>query len=332
MGSPRAANRDADTAAQSQRDHAAAGAGRSETRHCPVCDAADGSELLRHDRWRLVQCGGCGLPYMPEYPTDEAIDTEFEWSESFKRERMERWMRNPFARAWTMSVLFMKPSREARALRWIRRHAPPTIAADGSPGATAGELYAALAAPSGTRAVPGGTGVPNGTRRARMIDVGCGDGRLPALALRWGYDAIGVEPSPKMAARAARRMGAERVLCGRLSDFDLPPASFDLAVTVSYLEHEPRPAPVLRRLFELLRPGGVTVHKTPNYDCLLRRILGARWSGYRWPEHVQYFSPATLGRLLGDVGFQLISVKANPLSDNFWIAARKPRSPSQKIK
>ncbi|MCG3128488.1 MAG: Ubiquinone biosynthesis O-methyltransferase [Phycisphaerae bacterium] len=297
---------------------------RTESRPCPVCDAVGGAELLRHDRWRLVGCAGCGLPYMPEYPTDEAIDTEFEWSESFKRERMERWMRNPFARAWTMSVLFMKPSREARALRWIRRSAPPTIAVDGSLGATPSELHATRAAPSGTRAAPSGTEVPSGTRRARMIDVGCGDGRLPALALRWGYDAIGVEPSPKMASRAARRMGAERVLCGRLADFDLERGSFDLAVTVSYLEHEPRPAPVLRRLFELLRPGGVTVHKTPNYDCLLRRVLGARWSGYRWPEHVQYFSPATLGRLIVNVGFEVISVKANPLSDNFWIAARKP--------
>lgn len=257
---------------------------RVEARNCPVCGAAGGAELLTHDRWRLVACQTCGLAYLPEHPSDEAVDTDFEWSESFARERAERWARNPLARAWTMFVLFLKPSREQRALRWIRQFAP----------------------------------------RGRMIDVGCGDGRLLALAQRRGFDVLGVESSPQMAARARRRIGNERVLCGRLADFPLEAGSFDLAVTVSYLEHEPRPAAVCARLFTLLRPGGICIHKVPNYDSWLRRMMGARWSGYRWPEHVQYFTPATLGRLLTDCGFEVLAVSANRLGDNFWIAARKP--------
>ena len=62
-------------------------------------------------------------------------------------------------------------------------------------------------------------------------------------------------------------------------------------------------------MFALLRPGGVCVHKVPNYDSFLRIWLKTRWSGYRWPEHMQYFTPATLGRLLSDAGELFV---ANP--------------------
>ncbi|MBU0639661.1 MAG: class I SAM-dependent methyltransferase, partial [Planctomycetes bacterium] len=110
----------------------------------------------------------------------------------------------------------------------------------------------------------------------------------------------------------------------RLEDFDLEPKSFDVVVTISYLEHEPNPRDVLRRIFHLLCSGGVCVHKVPNYDSLLRRVLGQRWSGYRWPEHFQYYTPKTLGRLVAEVGFEVLRIDANPLSDSLWLTAIRP--------
>ncbi|MBU0641469.1 MAG: class I SAM-dependent methyltransferase, partial [Planctomycetes bacterium] len=73
-----------------------------------------------------------------------------------------------------------------------------------------------------------------------------------------------------------------------------------------------------------LCPGGVCVHKVPNYDSLLRRVLGRRWSGYRWPEHFQYYTPKTLGRLVAEVGFEVLRIDANPLSDSLWLTAIRP--------
>lgn len=253
-------------------------------RACPLCGATDGREVLARPPWRLIECADCGLAYLPEYPSEERIDADFDWDESFRRERFERWMRNPFMRAWTMSMLMLKPSREGRAMRLIHRYAPA----------------------------------------GRMLDIGCGDGRLLARAAALGYDVLGVEPSAKMASKAARRIGRERVHVGRVSEFDLPDASFDLVVTVSYMEHEPAPLLALQRMRRLLKPGGVCVHKTPNYSTWLRKILGQRWSGYRWPEHVQYFTPTTLGRLINSAGFETVAAHAFQLSDNFWMIGRRP--------
>jgi 2-polyprenyl-3-methyl-5-hydroxy-6-metoxy-1,4-benzoquinol methylase len=233
-------------------------------RPCPLCGATGGRETLRHDRWRLIECGGCGLAYMPEIPTGAAVETQFEWADSFKRERWERWMRNPLFRAATFAAILVRPPREYRAMRRIRRYLPPPV---------------------------------------RMLDIGCGNGRLVATAL---------------AAKARRRLPTERILCGRLADFDLPAGSFDLITSVSYMEHEPDPAAIARRCAILLRPGGVCAHKTPNYASRLRGVLGAKWSGYRWPEHVQYFTPATILRLMQTAGFETIDVYTPAWGDNMW--------------
>lgn len=253
------------------------------SRNCPICDSGSAKEEMRHESWRIVKCSSCELVYMPEIPSESSLEEDFEWDESFARERFERWKKKPLMRLWTALVWTVKPPREMRALRFIRKFAP------------------------------GG----------RMLDIGCGDGRLALRAQNSGYEPVGVELSETMAKKAKWRIGDESVFCGRLTDFVAVDGSFDVAVTVSYLEHEPDPAGVMRRSYELLKPGGVCVHKVPNYASKLRTMLGTRWSGYRWPEHFQYYTPPTLGRLLTDAGFEVIATKANPYSDNFWMVGRR---------
>lgn len=253
-------------------------------RRCPVCDGAEFDPFMVRESWRAVVCRGCGLPYMPEHPAAEVLDAQFDWEDSFRRERLERWAKRPLARLWTAAVLAIKPSRESRAVGLIRRY----------------------------------------QRGGRMLDVGCGDGRLLAAAAAHGFDVTGVEPSAGMARKALRRVEAERIRVGRLEDFQWADGQFDLVVSVSYLEHEPAPRDALLRFHALLRPGGFTLHKTPNFDSWLRTMRGASWSGFRFPEHVQYFTPATAKRLIEATGFEWVDSHANRLGDNFWIVARKP--------
>lgn len=255
-------------------------------RACPVCGGDDSRLLLTRGPWRLVECAACHLAYLPDVPTGERVETEFEWNASFARERWERWQRNPFTRIYTYTLMLLKPSRERRAVRRIRR----TV------------------------------------RGGRLLDIACGDGRFAAVALRAGFDPMGTELSPKMAAKARWRLGDERVLIGRLEDLALAPASFDVITAISFLEHDPQPAKLLGQAFNLLRPGGALFIKVPNYDSLLRRWRGAHWSGYRWPEHVQYFTPDTLGRLVRAAGFEVGEVFAPRLGDNLWLTALRPRA------
>jgi hypothetical protein len=60
--------------------------------------------------------------------------------------------------------------------------------------------------------------------------------------------------------------------------------------------------------------------KTPNYASLNRRLMGMRWSGFRFPDHVNYFTPATLRELARRAGFSTHygPTDRNPISDSLW--------------
>lgn len=98
--------------------------------------------------------------------------------------------------------------------------------------------------------------VPAGARRA--VDVGCGDGALTrALAAR-GIATLGIDASPGMIALARARAGDTPLLEYQVGDLmadPLPPAAFDLVVSVSMAHHAPLDR-VVRRLVAAVAPGG----------------------------------------------------------------------------
>ncbi|MDH3592013.1 MAG: class I SAM-dependent methyltransferase, partial [Planctomycetota bacterium] len=92
------------------------------------------------------------------------------------------------------------------------------------------------------------------------------------------------------------------------------------------LEHEPYPSEALRCARDLLRPGGHLFIKVPHYGSWNRRLMGRSWSGYFFPQHLFYFTPRTITRMLDKCGFETVRNRFRdhvPLSDVLWIAARR---------
>lgn len=95
---------------------------------------------------------------------------------------------------------------------------------------------------------------------------------------------------------------------------------FDVIMMISYLEHEAQPLPVLREIKRLLRSDGHCLIKVPNYACWNRRVRGKQWCGFRYPDHVNYFTPATLRVACNSAGLRVSQAWSdrNPLSDNMY--------------
>ena len=70
------------------------------------------------------------------------------------------------------------------------------------------------------------------------------------------------------------------------------------------LEHEADPLPVLKGLRRVLAPTAFAVVKVPNYGSLNRIVMGQRWCGFRYPDHLNYFSPDTLRAMAKKAGFE----------------------------
>ena len=95
---------------------------------------------------------------------------------------------------------------------------------------------------------------------ARALDVGCGTGALAALLARRVDQVDAVDRSAAMIATARRehRDVDVRWIEGDVLDPELPLTDYDAITAVASLHHLPL-EPALRRLRELLRPGGVLV-------------------------------------------------------------------------
>lgn len=140
-------------------------------------------------------------------------------------------------------------------------------------------------------------------RDSTVLDVGCGAGENgAAVARRYGCDVVGVEPSAE-AAEAARKNGLD-VFEGPFESFSTE-RRFTGAILVHCLEHLADPLSTLRRVHDLLVPGGSLFIAVPNLDGLERRLFGEHWDAWDIPRHLHHFSPPSLRQLVGAAGFRV---------------------------
>jgi len=152
----------------------------------------------------------------------------------------------------------------------------------------------------------------SGTRRGRLLDVGCSAGLFAELARASGWDVLGIEPSQWLAARARERLGGN-VLCARFEEAALDPGSFDVVCLWDVLEHVLDPQAFLAKAAAVLRPGGLLALNVPNIQSWIARALGRRWP-LLLPEHLFFFSPASLRLLLARHGLADAELHLHPVS------------------
>jgi 2-polyprenyl-3-methyl-5-hydroxy-6-metoxy-1,4-benzoquinol methylase len=83
----------------------------------------------------------------------------------------------------------------------------------------------------------------------RLLEIGAGDGALAGELAEAGYEVLAIDPEPA---------GAD-VRPVSLHGLDEPSASFDAAVAITSLHHVEPLEDSLRRLAQLLKPGGLLV-------------------------------------------------------------------------
>lgn len=90
-----------------------------------------------------------------------------------------------------------------------------------------------------------------------------------------------------------------------------PAAAFDFVVAFDVLEHLPRIEEDLALIRTVLKPGGLFFASVPNVGSFVARVMGKRWNMLLL-EHLWYFSPKTLERLMARHGFELLAIQSLP--------------------
>ena len=141
----------------------------------------------------------------------------------------------------------------------------------------------------------------------RSLDIGCGPGFFLEAAQEKGYEVFGLDPSDYIVKVAGKQFG-DRIRKGVIETADYPAEYFDLVVAFDTFEHIYHPVEWLKAVRRVLKSGGLLAITTPNPSSTLAKISGKKWVSFKLPEHVFYWTPETIRRILVD-GWEILEIK-----------------------
>jgi len=262
-------------------------------RNCPLCgNSNENGQNLAYGptEWPMKKCSSCGMVYLVKSPDPEELFENLAWEKSSKVEDTRREKEHGLTRKISKATRWRLHVFTRRSIEIItQKYAKP----------------------------------------GRIVDLGCGDGsHLSRLAD--GYSPYGIEVSKNLALQAEKILASKK---GEVANADaltglrnIPENQSTGVMMRSFLEHDIDPKNTLLEVHRVLVPGGIVVIKVPNYGCINRIYRGKKWCGFRFPDHVNYFTPGTLRKLLLECGFTIIRnnfLDHLPTSDNMWLVACK---------
>jgi SAM-dependent methyltransferase len=142
-----------------------------------------------------------------------------------------------------------------------------------------------------------------------LVDVGCWTGSFVAAAAARGWTASGVEPSGWAVERAQERGLDVRV--GDLRNSGVPDTSMRCVVMCDVIEHLLDVSEAIENVAAMLEPGGALYLTTPDAGGRLARMMRSHWWSIL-PMHVQYFTRASMTRLLERHGLRVVDMASHP--------------------
>lgn len=150
----------------------------------------------------------------------------------------------------------------------------------------------------------------------RVLDLGCGAGGFSLYAAGRGATVLGVDVSERAIAtnrQAATALGLSALsfACQDVAEFHTD-ERFDVVMLIEVLEHLPDDRRMLRKVHELLEPGGLLLMSVPSSNAPLHRSYVKRYGRDPFDErvgHLRRYDAPTLFNLLHAAGFELVEFK-----------------------
>ena len=156
-------------------------------------------------------------------------------------------------------------------------------------------------------------------KKGRLLDVGAGKGYLLEAAISRGWEAEGYDVDAELTNRLSKKYNIN-VYNGDFEKLKLENEVFFAVTLHQVIEHLKNPIPYLKKIQQILSPGGILLLVQPNihsrsamFKLSLER-LGLRKKNigayYDTSHHLFYYTPKTLKRLVESFGFKVVYMKS----------------------
>ena len=263
-------------------------------RVCPFCSCLNVKEkpsLYSRGPWTIKKCKQCSFHYLENVVPYSELTENYAWTETSKLENEFRLKRSPILKKLSNKYSWFKDNilKRDKGIKLINKL----------------------------------------LNSGKLLDIGCGSGEI-LRKLPKNITPFGIEielKTAKLTNEFAKSKGGKVWHTDAISGLnDTDKDFFDCIIMQSFLEHEIYPKELLLGAFKALKKDAYLIIKVPNFSCWNRYLRKENWCGFRFPDHVNYFTPSALKRMAIESGFKIYRFSLadrSPLSDNMWMILEK---------
>jgi len=147
------------------------------------------------------------------------------------------------------------------------------------------------------------------TTKRTFIDIGCGSGKMVKFMETLGFEAWGTDISV-YGSRMGENAGLDKIVTGDFREVNLPESYFDYVYSSHAIEHISEPNRVFKKIWKILKPGGIGYICVPNAMALTSKLFGKYWYFLGAPLHVVNYDSASIKFLLEKHNFNILKIRA----------------------
>lgn len=141
----------------------------------------------------------------------------------------------------------------------------------------------------------------------KVLDVGCAYGYfLNTIDSNWHK--FGVEVSTHASKIAKKQNPKGKIINDVLKKNQFKSHQFDLISLWDVIEHLEDPKQTIKLSHSFLKKDGLLAITTGDVSSFFAKLQGSNWHLFNPPQHLSYFSPSTIRKLLKESGFKNIKV------------------------
>ncbi|BAQ61189.1 SAM-dependent methyltransferase BT3209 [Geminocystis sp. NIES-3708] len=150
--------------------------------------------------------------------------------------------------------------------------------------------------------------IPNLSKGATVLELGCGSGSFVRECVSRGWNTIGTDLNQDLQSTIVN-MGAKFIETN-LPLINLSDNHLDAVFAWQVLEHLYQPIETLEEIKRVLKPNGIFAFSVPNSDCWQFNLFKNKWAGLQVPTHVSHFSQKSIHQVVEKSGLKIIGIYA----------------------